>query len=230
MIGVNDLDDAVVLLNSNSNSTEKEIKSKQVVKTKLDEKLENDYIGLDEKMTDIKKLNELVNSIKEKQNLINKLNQANNEFFKINEKGEDLKVDITLATLIYDSLFPYVEKIEKSYSDLCKYDDCYQKDIMLSSDIKNKEKDYKFYSDIIEGGLSDIIKKLEDNSNIYIKMNDLNLKITSTQSNLTNTKDKITELENLIVSTNTNLNAIIEEIKDKNLSCESCNTFGGMEL
>lgn len=230
LIGVNDLDEAAILLNSNLKVIEKDIKSKENIKTKLDEKLENDFIGLDDTINELDKLKKLKNTIVEKQKYLDQLEQAKIGFDKINKKGQELKEEQVKTNLIYETLKSYLEKLEKLFSTYSNYSDAYNENIRLSENLEIKESEYKFYSDIIENGLDKIIQKLEVKHGNYEKMIDLDNKLTSSQSDIEENEKDITDLNEEITSTNNLLEDLIAEIKGNEAYCKKCNTFGGIEI
>ena len=100
------------------------------------------------------------------------------------------------------------------------------------NDYMEKENGFKIKIDDVEKTLKSINQIIDQKQSIetaeyYIK----NISLANPiYNNYSNNEITITEIDNEISSLNTLYSELIDEIKDKKLSCGKCNTIGGVKI
>lgn len=185
----------------------------------------------------VRKGNKIKNEIKYYKQIIDILSSNIDEIEEINDNAKEMEDLISLVNKNREK-FNQAEKFIKTvqpFVDEEKNIEASEKiSTTLSSlnDYMEKENGFKIKIDDVEKTLKSINQIIDQKQSIetaeyYIK----NISLANPiYNNYSNNEITITEIDNEISSLNTLYSELIDEIKDKKLSCGKCNTIGGVKI
>lgn len=185
----------------------------------------------------IKKGNKIKNEIKYYKQIIDILSSNIDEIEEINDNTKDMEDLFSLANKNRDK-FEQAEKFINTVQPFVDEDNNIKAaekistTLSLLKDYIEKENNFKIKIDDVEKTLENINqiinqKQSIETSEYYIK----NISLANPiYNNYSNNETTIQEIEIEISSLNKTYSELIDEIKDKKLSCGKCNTIGGVKI
>ena len=230
LVGVSDLEDAAVVLSTKVRNYDVEIKSCERNIAQIQKKLDEDYIGLDDKVETIKKIKEIFSDIDEMKDSKLSLEKYYTKYQSLNIRGNDARIDLNKAALIIETLKSRIEDLKNKNKDLnSKIDllDSYNKKNNKIEIVDNELKIYKLLTDgrykKILDGIEIHLKDLKEQQKIYEKLN-------SNLNQSENISNEITELDSKIQKLYADKDDIFKEIEENNLYCDKCKTIFGRKI
>jgi chromosome segregation ATPase len=226
LVGVSDIEEAAKKTSAESKNLDKTIKATEREITALEKEIEQKFVGLDDKLSNLKKLNKELEDIDlyhntldcydgflmRKENIDIQGNKANNIKKKnqkildaIEKKVADIEVDQS-SVKIFDSFLVKQRSINKKISEA-------EKSIRINTKIynllTNKINDINSYNEALDAY-----------ENFLDTKEDLDNKINVCESQLENIKNQLS-------SSKIELDNYIQKLKEENKFCEQCRQVGG---
>jgi DNA repair exonuclease SbcCD ATPase subunit len=227
VIGTEDIQKAADILASDVRDFNDKIKTTEVNIEQLNEKLENNYIDLDNKISKLEEIQDYLTKINEKDLQVVQLQNSLTNFNSLKKRGKEAENKKAFFASVVDLLQSEIINLESYSNKITNMNN-------LIVDLENKNKKYiktkenhdklkKIIDSELSDKLSKIQSKIKDVNNIQ-KLSDDLLKKTNESDKISL---KISNYRQAYNDAKSDLDKAYEIITKNNWHCQNCNKFGG---
>jgi exonuclease SbcC len=224
LLGIDDLEQAASLLNSEVTKISGDIKrfnsEIETTKTKL-EPFEN----LDQKIESLNELKKLIKSYESLELEIDDIKKFNNNFQKTYKQYAECnneKIKYENLQEIYNENIPELSQNYNNFSDGLKLIENISSKV---SQFKVVEKKYNHFYGISEGDIGQLITECDSKHNELLIIQNLDTDIENTNFEIDSRKDDIDKFNKIITKCDEEIEALETYARENFESCESCGRF-----
>lgn len=230
IIGVNDLEKASSDLSSKSLEYSKLIKTTENEISEIDNKIETNFVNLDEDKEDLDLAKKLINEINNIDKDLLSLENLRDKYLSLVSSGNSANNDLLKAQKIIDILENDLDNINSLSKKLTNYENLYSDFLNTESEIFDLNKLIDFFNAILDGEYKLLIDEI---SGIENNLKSLELLESDYQVNCIKNDSLLNDLNNankLYDDLTNEYEDLKKEIKEKKIYCLSCNKIGGETL
>lgn len=230
LIGVSDLEESAILLSSKVKTMDSEIKVTERDINNIQKQLDEDYIGLDDKVEKISKIKNLISDSSkiEKEKLL--IKNFQDKYVNLKVRANDARKEIEKSSKIIDSLSEKIEDLIDINNELVEKQNILVTYNNHTINISDAEKIIKRYTTISSGKYKELVETAQTIKLDLDSLSDMNDNIETNQDDTKECKSEISNLSKQIKDIKTKIDNLITEIKEKGYFCESCGTIPGVKI
>lgn len=230
VIGTDDLQKATDFLSTDVRTYSEKIKNTEQTILEIEERLETDYDGLDEKIKTVSKIEKTIKDIESANVNILLIDSDLKSFNSINKRGEEAKKKKSLYSKISTCLSNRVADLELSSVKIENMNSLLKEITNKNKKITNLEKTINKFEKIINSDLDNKIKKIESSKDNIEKLKKSIESFEKNNNSQNNILNKINSQKSIIEEAEIELQSKYSIIKANGWHCKGCNKFGGEQI
>ena len=227
LIGVADIEEAARKTAGDSKSFDKTIKAVEKEIEDITKQIDENYIGLDDKLKLVENINKILDEVDVLENTINYYDGYLAKLDNINKQGKQAQFIKKKNQSILDAIEDKVIHIGNLQDTIDQYNSYINKHKRITSDIQKAEKNININQKIFEM-LTDKIDSINDTEAILATHDDFINQNTSFENQIQNCQNELDGYVSTHKEAKQELDLFIQKLKDENLFCDECRQVGGI--
>lgn len=230
IVGTDDLQKAADNCSSKVRNYNEQIKiSENLIKT-LEDKIETDYVNLDEKKKALDDLLIVVDQISSLETEVLLIDSDIKSYQSINKRGKEAKKNQILHEKIVKTLHDKVDVLINKSSELETISTIIDTNQALTNKLNSANKKIKYHNSIIKSCIEANTKQIDILSSDMNEISLLSYEHSLLLQNIYDNQEKIKKEKNLIKDHESELQDLQKIIIKNGWYCSECNKFGGQEI
>jgi exonuclease SbcC len=230
VIGTDDIQKAADNCSSKVRSFNDQVKTSESVIKNLEEKIETQYINLDEEKQILDGLQNILEQINIIETEVLLIESDLNTLKSIKKRGNENKQHLNLCNNIIEILSEKIDTLVTKSNDLLSITTIINNDKNIKERLKIAQKNLELNQAILDSSIETKIEKIQLLSSETNVISDMIDDTNNFKTKIHNYIQKIEDEKNIIETKQEELDNLYKIIHENEWYCNECNKFGGQEL